>query len=88
MEKEFEFMSKSLDAFAIEDKICNHYGLGYANSSSFGSIKPGVASQEIRIYGTEKRISCHVSASFIESEGMYLVTVSSPTVTNNSKRKK
>ena len=67
----FDFKTDSLSYSTIEDIICKHYGLGYANSSDFMEIEEG-SSSEHYITATKGMIEFSMSAYKLPS-GNYTV---------------
>lgn len=71
----FEFQSDYLDNGAIENPICHHYRLGFAENSSFSEIEEGKTTA-ITIIATNGSVECGVSAYRDKTTGKYKVQVS------------
>lgn len=78
----FEFDTKDLDYGSIEDAICRHYDLGYANSSNFMEILPG-RGQSITILALKGSVTCFVSAYGKKDSDLFIVSVSNVDMKRN-----
>ena len=71
----FEFLSDYLDYGAIEDQICRHYRIGFADDSDFSEIEEGKTTA-ITIIATNGSVECGVTAYKDKTTGKYKVQVS------------
>lgn len=72
----FQYESERLDYYSVERTICDHYELGYANSSNFLEIQPGWIGQAITIFATKGSISCYVNADPKKNSTLFSICVS------------
>lgn len=79
----FEFECTRLDYDTIEGKICNHYNLGYANSSSFMELSVDNG-ESITISAVKGTISCYVRVYQKKDSDTFIVTVSSVNIKRKS----
>lgn len=82
----FEFTTKSLHAFSIEDKICNYYDMGGADSSGFSGLSIE-HSENLIIYAEKGRIECSASAYPIKDSDSYTVKISNVNITRKHGKK-